>query len=26
VYDGDHCLGGAVIEQTFPVTANRVAA
>ena len=26
VYDGDRCLGGAVIEHTFPATASRVAA
>lgn len=25
-YDGDRCLGGAVIERTFPATASRVAA
>jgi tRNA-uridine 2-sulfurtransferase len=26
IYDNDRCLGGAVIEQTTPATANRVAA
>jgi tRNA-specific 2-thiouridylase len=26
VYDGDRCLGGAVIEHTTPATATRVAA
>ncbi len=26
VYDGDHCLGGAVIERTTAATASRVAA
>jgi tRNA-specific 2-thiouridylase len=26
VYDGDRCLGGAVIERTIPVAASRVAA
>ena len=26
IYDGDRCLGGAVIERTFPATASRVAA
>jgi tRNA-specific 2-thiouridylase len=26
IYDGDRCLGGAVIERTIPVSASRIAA